>query len=188
MNENEKILKSHVDKRLTISGAFDKLGPAPGKSYRVALVQDVTAMIEGKEIDLGHTWIQQADTFIGFNLEPSDRFTCSCRVLPYPKSGPGGKTVTGYGFGYPTKIEKIGRPVAFKIPNGKPAPKGFLHEEAFMGFDEPDAVKVEPPPAPPRQEVAPEPQADVVAVIREVRQLAKRVGGMEKLMELLQEL
>ena len=78
-----EVLERLIDKRVRVNGVFDKMHRLPTKNYQVALLQDVTVQTEdGQTIDIGHTWLQDADTLVGFDLEENDRFTCSCRVPP----------------------------------------------------------------------------------------------------------
>lgn len=159
-------LKEYLDKRVTVSGAFDKLVMRPSKSGHVALLQDVEAMAEdGQTIDIGHAWVQDAGTLVGCDLEKNDRVTCSCRVHSYEKDGQ-----TKFGFRSPTEVQIQPRPVA--------QPKSARLADSRNTGRLPSV----PVPASGRQ------SCSLAATSRDVTALAKRVGGFGPLKELVEEL
>ena len=63
MNEKHDLLSDYQDKRIQITGVFDRFSFVT-KDYReikTALLQDVYAHIDGKDVDIGHVWLQNAD-------------------------------------------------------------------------------------------------------------------------------
>ncbi len=172
-----EVLAGLIDKRVQVNGVFDKMHKHPTKNYRVALLQDVTVKTdEGQTIDIGHTWLQDADTLIGFDLEENDRFTCSCRVSTYEKDGD-----TKYGFRFPTEVSKK-QPPAFRIPRPNPRPEVHVPEVMVPEPVQPSA------PVQPSVPLLPQPELSVAETIHEVRSLAQKVGGMGRLKEIVLEL
>lgn len=112
------MLNNYIDRRVTLKGAFDRLTNVPGRQYKAALIQDATVSTDQGDIDIGHTWIQDADTFAGFDLDEGDRFTCSVRVVNYKKNDE-----VKIGFRYPTEIVRVNRLCALRIP--RPTPEYF---------------------------------------------------------------
>ncbi len=71
------VLEQFMGECITIEGAFDKMSHTLSNRSRevpvwTALLQDVYIHSEGKEIDLGHVWIQHAgDIKAAASLSPS---------------------------------------------------------------------------------------------------------------------
>lgn len=165
---NESLARQN-DKRVNLTGVFEKLHKHPARNYQVALLQDVTVETgDGEIIDVGHTWIQDADTLIGYNFEENERISCSCRVAAYE----GKEGETKYGFRYPTQVHKI-RPPAIRIPRSRPE----IYKPEFRPID----LAPEPVPGLP-------PDLSVASAIREVRSLAGKLGGIDRLKEIVLEL
>jgi hypothetical protein len=165
-------LEHYIDKRVTLSAAFDRLSPAPNKPRKVALVQDATVTTpDGQVVDIGHTWLQDAATLEGYDLEEGDRITCSVRVQTYEKEGQ-----RRFGFWFPTEVKKMSRPVAFRIPS-LTEPEVHDNPSTDIAVDVPQSH-----PVMPTEPLSP------VAAIREAKALAAKLGGMDRLRELIQEL
>src|SRR5438270_4867297 len=87
MLENRRgVLADYLDKRVVITGVFEKItvNKNPSKPFKVALMQDVEVELSRGKHDLGHVWVQHAETFAG--LTYGDRVQCSCRVGQYRRS------------------------------------------------------------------------------------------------------
>jgi hypothetical protein len=129
-------------------------------------------MLDGKEYDLGHMWVQHAETLEALSLAFGTRLKMTCRVTQYFKRHEGG-TVAAYGLRLPSDVEILYAPPTPVRPPEPPPP-----------------VVVEPPakaePAPPAVEKvqAAEP-AEPLKLLRDVKELARRAGGFAALRELI---
>jgi hypothetical protein len=87
MDERRDHLADYVDQRITVTGLFDKFGlqVAGVRQWRTALLQDLYAEVEGKQIDIGHIWVQNAEAMKNLGLAYGDRLRCNCRVGAYKK-------------------------------------------------------------------------------------------------------
>jgi hypothetical protein len=127
MKNNAAGLADYVDQRLFINGMFDKFSyNCVGiREWKVALLQDVYAEIEGKQLDLGHAWVQHAEPLKKIDLGPGDWVRCNCRVTPYTKrlrvpNRDGLMIEPRYSLCYPTNVEVLGR--ALPVGRGNLAP------------------------------------------------------------------
>jgi hypothetical protein len=116
MDERRDHLADYVDQRITVTGLFDKfsLQVAGVRQWRTALLQDVYAEVEGKQIDIGHIWVQNAEAMKNLGLAYGDRLRCNCRVGVYKKrlntpNKDGLMVVERYNLSWPTEIEVISR-------------------------------------------------------------------------------
>jgi hypothetical protein len=170
-DNRREILAEYLDQRITLTGVFDRLATNknPHKPFKVALLQDVEVELSKAKHDLGHIWVQHAETLGEF--QHGDRIRCSCRVgkyhrtLPVP-DGDGFTVKTDYSLAYPSEARLLSRAVAFRAApdqNGTPPPAA----------------------APPPQEDPPR-AADPLQLILEVKQLIEQVGGCERLVEFKQ--
>ena len=120
-NTRRDMLAQFVDERVTIEGAFDRMSQAYSKQSRelpiwTALLQDVFLHSEGKEIDLGHAWIQHAGDIKATSPNHGERIRCCCRVTSYRKTldipNPDGfRMEIKYGLSFPKDIVILGRAV-----------------------------------------------------------------------------
>lgn len=166
MDNKRDVLADYRDERLTITGMYDKsdLQMTATRQWRVALLQDVYAEVEGKQIDLGHIWVQHAEPLRSLELKYGDRIKCNCRVTAYKKklrvpNADGVMVVEQFSLSFPTEIEVLGRGTS-KVP-----------PEATVAVDEPEvkAVGANSP----------------VSLILELKQLADRAGGWNVLRQLV---
>jgi hypothetical protein len=173
MLENRRgVLADYLDKRVVITGVFEKItvNKNPSKPFKVALLQDVEVELSKGKHDLGHVWVQHAETFAGLNY--GDRVQCSCRVGQYRRS----LAVSGEN-GTAEKIDySLTWPNDIKVLNHRPVAYSAVHEEAPAAHPAPAA----PPPAP----EAPAKATDPVQLILQIKELAQKVGGVEHIVEL----
>lgn len=109
--EAEQILSEQLDKRVIVQGVIDKqiTNDSFGRNVYRVLMQDMSLFHEGKEFDLGHTWVQEAGSLMAY--QSGQRIKFSSRVLQYKQySGdPYNSTyVRRCGLGYPNEIEIFG--------------------------------------------------------------------------------
>lgn len=116
MNHKHELLADYLDERITITGMFEKysLFLKGHVQYPLAFLQDVYAEVEGKQLDLGHVWVQHAGPLKGFNLRHGDRIKCECRVSKYTKrlksrNEEGRLEVVLFNLAWPTNIEIVAR-------------------------------------------------------------------------------
>ena len=160
------------DKRVTLTGVFEKMHRHPHERYKVALLQDCEIKTpDGQTIDVGHTWIQQADTFEGFDIQRYERLSCLVRVREYTDEAGNIK----YGFMCPTDI-RLHRPQALRIPMARVDVKPVLVP----------AVQAQPEPT--AQPDRREPALSIVEAVRKVKMLGQEMGGLDRLIEVAQEL
>jgi hypothetical protein len=175
MLENRRgVLADYLDKRVVITGVFEKItvNKNPSKPFKVALMQDVEVELSKGKFDLGHVWVQHAETFAGLNY--GDRVQCSCRVGQYRRS-----LATAGENGAVEKIDySLTWPSDIKVLNHRPIAYSAVHEEAPSA----PAVGHTPPPSP-RQEAAVQ-TTDPVQLILQIKELAGKVGGVERIVEL----
>jgi hypothetical protein len=171
-DNRREILAEYLDQRIILTGVFDRLATNknPHKPFKVALLQDVEVELSKAKHDLGHVWVQHAETLAEF--QHGDRIRCSCRVGKYQRTltvpdGDGFTVKTDYSLAYPSEAKLLSRAVAFRAaPEQNGAP--------------PAAAA----PPPPQEETAR--AADPLQLILEVKQLAEQVGGCERLLEFMQ--
>lgn len=171
MDDKRDALADYLDDRITVTGMLDKfdLQIVGIKQWKTALLQDVYAEVEGKQIDLGHVWVQHAETLKSHGLAYGDRIKCNCRVTKYQKrlrtpNEDGLMVVTKYNLTWPNEVEVISR-----------APRPAV------------APVAAPPAEAPRDEPAeaPGPESNPVGLILDVKRLADRAGGWEALRQLI---
>ncbi len=95
-HEKRRQLEPYLDQRVNLSAMFEKFNNLyrPTHTIRCVLVQDGVVEVEGKELDIGHLWIQHAHALEALELVAGDRIKCNCRVGTYQKRH---KTVTKEG-------------------------------------------------------------------------------------------
>jgi hypothetical protein len=171
MDDKRDALADYLDRRITITGTFEKfdLQTSGVKQRKTALLQGAYAEVEGKQIDLGRVWVQHAEMPKGHGLAYGDRIKCNCRVTKYRKrlSTPnedGLMLVTKYSLSWPNEVEVIGR-----AP--RPAAAPAAAQPAGPSRDEPAGGRG--------------PASDPVGLILDVKRLADQAGGLEALRRLL---
>jgi hypothetical protein len=142
MTETREELAPYLDRRIGLTGVYDKATdfPIKGVRTRTVLLQDCEAQVSGQVIDVGHLWVQYAENFDAIDLRHGQRVRLEARVISYRKSRMGvGEDCsyynTCYGLAYPTAIQVVGLP--------RPMPAKRVVNLA------------EPPPAPEAPGVAP---------------------------------
>jgi hypothetical protein len=182
-----ELLADYVDKRITIAGMYDKLDSFDTgvRRWKTALLQDVFAEVEGKEIDLGHLWVQHAEPLRDANLKYGDRVKMNCRVGKYQKRlrTPDGKTglmmVTAYNVSWPTEVE-----ILCRVNKEEQVPsKSFTPVLTENGTLEKTDIKFVPPKPSSDDVVSELPTA--VSLILEVKKLAERAGGWDALQQII---
>ncbi len=175
-DKRRQVLADYLDKRVVITGVFEKItvNKNPSKPFKVALLQDVEVELSKGKHDLGHMWIQHAETFAGLNY--GDRVQCSCRVGQYRRSlataGENGSAdKMDYSLTWPNDIKVLNhRPVAYSAVQEAPASA--------------PAPTAAPPAAPQPPEEGPVKTTDPVQFILQVKELALKVGGADRIFEL----
>jgi hypothetical protein len=169
------LLANYLDQRITITGMFDKytFNYTGIRQWRVALLQDVYAEVEGKQIDLGHIWVQHAESLKGHDLGYGDRIKCNCRVSDYKKrlrtpNEVGLMVVTKYNLSWPTEIEVISR---------------ATRPEAVAGPSPVQPLNSPGPGCDPQRSTT-----DPVSLVLEVKRLAEKACGWESLHQLVEAL
>jgi hypothetical protein len=169
-DKRREVLADYLDKRVLITGVFEKItvNKNPNKPFKVALLQDVEVELSKGKHDLGHMWVQHAETFASLNY--GDRVQCSCRVGQYRRSlavsgENGGAEKIDYSLTWPSDIKVLNhRPVAFSA----------VHEEAAG----PPAAAAPPP------REGPVKTTDPVQLILHIKELGDKVGGVDRMFEL----
>jgi hypothetical protein len=166
MDDKRAILADHVEDRVTVTGMFDKfsLYVSGLRQWRTALLQDVFVLIEGKDIDLGHMWVQHADPLKKPDLVYGDRVRCNCRVTAYKKrlrvpNKDGLMVIESYSLAWPTDIEIINRALR------------------------PDDPVVPPAAAQPTTDRPP--ATSQMSLLRELKDFATRAGGWDDLQQMI---
>jgi hypothetical protein len=162
------ILADYLDQRVHISGVFERMttNKNPHKPFKIALLQDTEVELSKAKHDLGHIWIQHAETLSEF--QQGDRLRCSCRVGKYQKSlatpDANGFTVKmDYSLSYPSEAHLLSRPVAVRTT--------------------PERNGVAPVVPTPSEEEVHKP-TDPVQLILEVKEVVAKVGGCEQIVAL----
>jgi hypothetical protein len=173
MLENRRgVLADYLDQRVVITGVFEKItvNKNPSKPFKVALLQDVEVELSKGKHDLGHVWVQHAETFASLNY--GDRVQCSCRVGQYRRS----LAVSGEN-GAAEKIDySLTWPSDIKVLNHRPVAYSGVQEGA--NGSAPVSLLPQRLPSPPPPE-APAKAADPLQLIFQVKELAGKVGGVE---------
>lgn len=166
MDDKRAALADYLDERVDITGMFDRfsLQVTGIKQWRTALLQDVYAEVEGKQIDLGHVWVQHADPLKQHDLAYGDRIKCNCRVTAYKKhlrvpNEDGLMVVEKYSLSWPTEVEVISQA---SRPSEPSATSTLAASE-------------------PQQEELPSP----ISLLVELKQLAAKAGGWSNLRQLI---
>jgi hypothetical protein len=166
MADKRAALADYLEERVSVTGMFEKysLQFFENRQWRVALLQDVYVEIDGKQIDLGHMWLQHAEPLRQHDLRYGDRIRCSCRVTSYRKrlrvpNKDGLMVVQNYSLSWPTEVEILCRSM-------RPADSSPAHSVQPAGSIEPES-------------------AISVGHIFETRQLAAKLGGWKALRQLI---
>lgn len=180
MNEKHDLLSDYQDKRIQITGVFDRFSFV-SKDYReikTALLQDVYAHIDGKDVDIGHVWLQNADPLKPLGLTFGDRIRCNCRVKTYKKRLPvpnrdGLMVENKISLCWPTEVEVVSRlqPVADESDH-QPPPQPAVQQRPVQPLSQPPTHDGDGPTTPAK-------------LIFEVRRLARLAGGLDPLRELV---
>ena len=174
LDKRREVLADYLDKRVVITGVFEKItiNKNPSKPFKVALLQDVEVELSKGKHDLGHMWIQHAETFASLNY--GDRVQCSCRVGQYRRS-----VATAGENGAAEKIDySLTWPNDIKVLNHRPVAYSAIQEAPAGSPVAPPAHPVPPPPEDPVK------TTDPVQVILQIKELAVKVSGVERIMEL----
>jgi hypothetical protein len=172
MNENRReVLEDYLDRRVAVNGVFDKFSNVYKsiRTIRTALLQDSEFEAEGKNFDIGHVYVQNAEVFRSHDLLQGDRVRCVCRVVTYKKylrvpNDDGLMVVQKFTLAWPSDVE-----ILYRVPREpQPALTPALVEK-----------KVETAPA---SQIGG--AADPVGLLLEVKELAKEAGGWEPLLAL----
>jgi hypothetical protein len=179
--QRAEILDYLVDKRVSISGRFDRFSTIFGamRDKKTALMQDCYAHVEGKDIDLGHIWLQNVEPLLDFDLDRGDRLIMTTRVTEYKKSfldpdGGGYKTEIQPSFCWPEDIE-IQKQV--RRPTEDVRPLDAQHQNRLH-----QAVEEKQPSQQQTEQVS------AFKLIGEVKRLARMAGGMDELALLIEAL
>lgn len=191
MDNKRDALADYRDERVTITGMFDKfsLQMNSTRQWRVALLQDVYAEVEGKQIDLGHVWVQHAEPLRSLDLNYGDRVKCNCRVTPYKKrlsvpNSEGMIVVENFSLSYPTQIEVVCRVLASDQP-ATAVPGTVVATTTVPATADPVTV-VTATDVPAEQFKKGSVETNVsVSVILDLRQLAGKAGGWQVLRQLI---
>jgi hypothetical protein len=166
MTDKRAALADYVDELVIVTGMFDKFSLHVNaiKQWRIALLQDVYVEVDGKQIDLGHMWVQHAEPLKQHGLGYGDRIRCTCRVTTYKKrlrgrNEDGLLVLQQYSLSWPTEVEIICR--ASKPAEPSPAPS----------FQAADSTNTE--------------SGNLVGLIPETRQVAAKAGGWKALRQLI---
>jgi hypothetical protein len=165
-NNPRLVLADWIDKRVKLVGFFEKILPArdPGKTYRIALIQDAEVELPTKaRHDLGHIYVQKGETFK--NCSPGSRVAFTCRVRPYRHRNGELAGELDYGFDFPNDIRVVPGPIFVPTAtngstNGTPPP----------------APAPPPPPTPP---------GDPLAIMLQIRDRLQALGGVTQVLALL---
>jgi hypothetical protein len=109
-SEVKEVLADWLDQRVMIEGILERVNDQAhrdGKSFKVALVQEIVVTLPNKaRYELSHNWVQRAESLVG--IDPGTKIRCSVRVRQYTRKT-GEKAV---GFSYPVDVAIV-KPVAF---------------------------------------------------------------------------
>lgn len=177
-------LAPYVDRRVEVEGVFERLTTTRFGNVTVALVQDAVVKVGNTEIDLGHLWVQHAESFV--NTKQFERVAFLARVGGRKRLNGNGDTEVAYNLAYPTAITPKSPP-ALRIPS-VPVLEPMRRELPPI----PQVEEVDPKPTQPA--TLPDPElacrsADPVQLLLDLRTLAERAGGwknLEALVRLLQ--
>lgn len=181
MNDRYDLLADYKDQRIKISGVFDRKHSVVHnyRENKTVLLQDVYAHIDGKDLDIGHAWLQNAESLTEFGLVPGDRIQCNCRVKPYKKrlmvpNHQGLMMENRISLCWPTDVVVISRQQSIEI---KSVPKPNLVDSVQKIPPQPIVEEI------PLSETTVPPNP--AKVIREIRRLAQQIGGFDSLQEFI---
>jgi hypothetical protein len=116
MNQNRQRLFGYLDQRIDITGMFERFATVVVgfRFCRTALLQDVYARVDGRDTDIGHVWLQNADPLNTLGLTFGDRIRCNVRLTEYKKrlqvpNAAGAMVERKVSFAWPTEVEVISR-------------------------------------------------------------------------------
>ena len=183
MIDRHQLLAEYQDERITITGVFERFSFIT-KQYRdikTALLQDVYAHIDGKDLDLGHVWLQHADPLKEFDLTFGDRIQCNCRVMAYKKrlmtpNKQGLMFENRLSLCWPTEAKVISR---LQLPEVQPI---LIPNVVTAQITSPKPMPMEPTAKDAMESFNP------AKMIMEVRRLAKLAGGIDSLQQLVEAL
>src|SRR5947208_46199 len=86
-DKRQDMLGQFVDKRVLVTGYFDKHSPVYRTSGNIhtSLIQDCYLEVEKQQHDLGHCWVQFTDELKRFDLVSGTKIKFSARVKQYKK-------------------------------------------------------------------------------------------------------
>jgi hypothetical protein len=176
-DKRREVLAEYLDKRVLLTGVFERLtvNKNPSKPFKVALLQDVEVELSKGKHDLGHLWVQHAETFV--DVHYGDRIQCSCRVGQYRKS----LAVSGENGSVETVDYSLSWPSDIKILNHRPVAYSTAHDEGNNARPAATAPSPPPPAPPPAEDPV---KADPVQLILQIKELATKVGGLDHITEL----
>jgi len=167
MNDRNEILEKCLDQRIAITGVFERFSfiTTPHlREIKTALLQDVCAHIDGEDYDIGHVWLQNADSLKAIDLGFGDRIQCNCRVKTFKKRL---RVPNRHGLMLENKLSLC-----------------FPTEVRIISRLECIDVQEELASIPPKPEVSFK-QVDPAAIVVEVQRLANEMGGLEPLQRLI---
>ncbi len=164
MSEQRNQLAPYFDKRVQVEGVFERM--AHPKTVQAALVHDVVAKVDGRQIHLGHMWIQAAELLR--NCDKSQRVSFLACVGKRIQRDGRGKTQV-YNLISPTDV-KVASPPALR---SLPSPKIKVMRTTML----PPSSKLPPP--------APICLPDSEKLREEAKTLARKCGGWDRLEALI---
>lgn len=190
-------LKNHLGKRIVIDGHFSKFMPwtdhANHRDYTCCVLENVSA---GGTLVADHVWIHHAEALRSLEpeLDLDEEVRLSAVVREYKKrriNSETGKseTITSYYLDRPDDIKYPGRErLALRPANYHQTTNGISSVIPPIPpprpFKAPCYGTIVPEPKP--AAIAPEPTLDYCVLLKDVKALAKRCGGLKRLGELVQ--
>lgn len=161
--------------RCTNQKCWDDLHVGGIRQFRIALLKDLYAEVDGKQIDLDHAWVQHAEPLKAMGLVCGDRIRCICRVGTYKKRLPvpnkdGLLQVIQYNLSFPSDIEVISRARKYEEARSEATPK-----------EGPSVIEE----ASPKEDTT---TPSIGNLIIEAKHLAQKAGGLDALAELIEAL
>lgn len=187
-DRRREVLAAYLDQRVVITGVFERMAvnKNPHKQFKVALLQDVEVELSKSRYDLGHVWIQHAETFADLNY--GDRLQCSCRVGKYKRHVPGGENGEAeridYSLSWPSEVRVLSRPIALSHAHELPPTAGTIGPTTFSESAAAPSPAPPPPPSPPPPAEELPRATDLVQLLLQVKELVTEVGGSERIQEL----
>lgn len=189
-------LKNHLGKRIVIDGHFSKFMPwtdhANHRDYTCCVLENVSV---GGTLVADHVWVHHAEALRSLEpeLDLDEEVRLSAVVKEYKKrriNTDTGKseTITSYYLDRPDDIKYPGRErLALRPANDNGHSQKIITAKPMIPFEQ--CVKHPLPPNPPQPKsaiAAPEPALDYCVLLKDVKALAKRCGGLKRLGELVQ--